>query len=104
MSLPTKPGGDISADEIDARANGLAPGLFPSEMSAPIVEAYGGHPSGSADDLIPLETNVVPLGRMGSTLDLAGTIIYLVSRAGAYLNGNITVLDGGRLGTFPATY
>lgn len=84
------------------RANALAPGLFPSEMSAPIVEAMGGSVSG--EGLIPLNKNVVPLGRMGDTQDMMGTVLYLVSRAGAYLNGNVTVLDGGRLGTFPSTY
>lgn len=41
---------------------------------------------------------------MGDAQDMAGTVLYLVSRAGAYLNGNVTVLDGGRLGTFPSTY
>lgn len=80
----------------------MAPGLFPSEMSAPIVEAMGGSLSGG--DLIPLDKNVVPLGRMGDAQDMMGTVLYLVSRAGAYLNGNVTVLDGGRLGTFPSAY
>lgn len=84
------------------RANALAPGLFPSEMSAPIVEAMGGSLSGG--DVIPLEKSVVPLGRMGDAQDMMGTVLYIVSRAGAYLNGNVTVLDGGRLGTFPSTY
>ncbi|KAL1867307.1 putative secondary metabolism biosynthetic enzyme [Diaporthe australafricana] len=84
------------------RANALAPGLFPSEMSAPIVEAMGG--DASKGGLIPLDKTVVPLGRMGDTQDMEGTVLYLVSRAGAYLNGNVTVLDGGRLGTFPSTY
>ncbi|KAK2599385.1 hypothetical protein N8I77_011143 [Diaporthe amygdali] len=84
------------------RVNALAPGLFPSEMSAPIVEAMGG--DASSEGLIPLDTNLVPLGRMGDSQDMAGTVLYLVSRAGAYLNGNVTVIDGGRLGTFPSTY
>lgn len=80
----------------------MAPGLFPSEMSAPIVEAVGG--DATTGGLIPLNKSVVPLGRMGDAQDMAGTVLYLVSRAGAYLNGNVTVLDGGRLGTFPSTY
>lgn len=80
----------------------MAPGLFPSEMSAPIVEAYGG--DASKGGLIPLDKSVVPVGRMGDSQDMIGTVLYLVSRAGAYLNGNVTVLDGGRLGTFPSTY
>ncbi|SPQ26859.1 e6bdad27-c5aa-431f-b837-c7bc8fb3779a [Thermothielavioides terrestris] len=82
------------------RANCICPGLFPSEMAAPIVEAAGGSMTGSS--VIPLDKNVVPLGRMGDEVDMAGQILYLASRAGAYLNGNTIVVDGGRLGKFPS--
>lgn len=51
---------------------------------------------------ISLDKNIVPLGRMGDEVDMAGQILYLASRAGAYLNGNTIVVDGGRLGTFPS--
>ncbi|KAL2149366.1 hypothetical protein VTH82DRAFT_8714 [Thermothelomyces myriococcoides] len=83
------------------RANCLCPGLFPSEMAAPIVKALGGSMTG--DEIIPVDKSAVPLGRMGDMADMAGQILYLASRAGAYLNGNIIVADGGRLGTFPST-
>ncbi|KAK4109775.1 NAD(P)-binding protein [Canariomyces notabilis] len=83
------------------RANCLCPGLFPSEMAAPIVEAAGGSITGGG--IIPLDKRIVPLGRMGDNVDMAGQILYLASRAGAYLNGNTIVVDGGRLGTFPST-
>ncbi|KAH8884606.1 NAD(P)-binding protein [Thozetella sp. PMI_491] len=82
------------------RANCLCPGLFPSEMSAPIVERAGGSLA-SGSDVIPVDTKMVPLGRMGDEKDMAGQILYLASRAGAYLNGNTILVDGGRLGTFP---
>lgn len=52
---------------------------------------------------IPLDKSIVPLGRMGDEADMAGQILYLASRAGAYCNGNIIVIDGGRLTTFPAS-
>lgn len=52
--------------------------------------------------VIPLDHKVVPLGRMGTESDMAGQILYLASQAGAYLNGNIIVVDGGRLGRFPS--
>lgn len=86
------------------RANGLVPGLFPSEMAAPLIKAYGGEIPEGANDVVPLDTSIVPTGRMGDRLDMAGTILYLVSRAGAYCNGNVMVVDGGRLGLFPSTY
>lgn len=74
-------------------------------MAAPIIKAYGGGDlSGPEDVLVPLDTSIVPTGRMGNVHDMAGSILYLVSRAGAYCNGNIMVVDGGRLGLFPSTY
>ena len=46
----------------------------------------------------------VPAGRKGTFDDIAGAILYLVGRSGAYVNGNVLVTDGGRLSVFPATY
>ena len=37
----------------------------------------------------------VPLGRIGSPRDIAGTCLFLSSRAGAYVNGATITLDGG---------
>lgn len=37
----------------------------------------------------------IPLGRIGSPEDVAGTCLYLSSRAGAYVNGATITLDGG---------
>jgi hypothetical protein len=31
-------------------------------------------------------------------------VLYMASRAGAYLNGSVVVMDGGRLGVLPSTY
>lgn len=83
-------------------ANAIAPGLFPSEMSAPIIRNMGGDPSSSG--VIPVDRTRVPLGRMGDEKEMAGTVLYMVSKAGAYCNGNVIVVDGGRLGTMSCTY
>lgn len=48
--------------------------------------------------------DVVPERRAGDTEDLAGAVLFLVSRAGAYINGNVLITDGGRLGVVPASY
>ncbi|KAL8992896.1 MAG: hypothetical protein Q9188_007473 [Gyalolechia gomerana] len=74
------------------RANAIAPGLYPSEMSAPIIGT-----GVTTKDKIPAE-------RVGSEEDMAGCILYLTSRAGAYLNGNVIITDGGRLSIMPSTY
>ncbi|KAI2468668.1 NAD(P)-binding protein [Annulohypoxylon bovei var. microspora] len=76
----------------DIRANVICPGLYPSEMSAPIISRGG------------IGKDMIPLGRAGDEKDLGGTILYLASRAGAYCNGTVIVTDGGRLTTFPSTF
>ena len=35
---------------------------------------------------------------------MAGIILYMVSKAGAYVNGSVILVDGGKLATVPATY
>ncbi|KAE9972997.1 hypothetical protein EG328_004655 [Venturia inaequalis] len=72
------------------RSNVIAPGIFPSEMTA-------GAPSTFPCDKIPA-------GRQGNFEEMSGTILYMVGKAGGYLNGNVQVIDGGRLGQMPATY
>jgi len=85
------------------RANAILPGLFPSDMSAPLMELAGADPN-QKHEVIPVNKSAVPEGRMGDDLDMAGQILYLASKAGSYLNGNIIICDGGRLTTFPTTF
>ena len=46
----------------------------------------------------------IPLQRFGTEQDMAGCILFMTSRAGAYCNGNVVLTDGGRLSVMPATY
>ncbi len=69
-------------------------------MSAPILQAFGGSPG----EPLFVPKAMIPVGRIGDALDMGGTMLYLASRAGAYCNGNIMVVDGGRLGAFPSSY
>lgn len=46
----------------------------------------------------------IPLQRAGTEEDMGGAILFMASRAGAYLNGSVTVTDGGKLSISPATY
>ena len=66
--------------------------VYPSEMAAPII----------GDGIFPKEK--IPAERSGTEEDMAGCILYMTSRAGAYCNGNVIVTDGGRLSVMPATY
>jgi NAD(P)-dependent dehydrogenase (short-subunit alcohol dehydrogenase family) len=64
--------------------NAIAPGPFESKMMAATLDAFG--------DVIRAQC---PLGRIGEPEDMAGTAIFLVSRAGAYLTGAVIPVDGG---------
>ena len=66
--------------------NAIAPGPFESHMMRATLAAYG--------DAIRKR---IPLGRIGSPEDVAGTAIYLSSRAGAYVTGSVIPVDGGTL-------
>jgi len=64
--------------------NAVAPGLFPSRMTKHLM------PEG--DDSLAAAT--VPMRRVGTPEDIVGTIIYLISRAGAYTTGAVITVDG----------
>jgi NAD(P)-dependent dehydrogenase (short-subunit alcohol dehydrogenase family) len=46
----------------------------------------------------------IPAGRQGTYEEIASTILGLVGRGGAYTNGQVTIVDGGRLSVMPAMY
>ena len=64
--------------------NAIAPGPFESKMMAATLESFGDEIAASA-----------PLGRIGRPDDMAGTAIFLASRAGSYLTGTVIPVDGG---------
>jgi NAD(P)-dependent dehydrogenase (short-subunit alcohol dehydrogenase family) len=68
--------------------NAIAPGPFESKMMAATLEAFG--------DTIREQ---IPLRRIGEPSDMAGTAIFLCSRAGSYLTGTVIPVDGGVVGT-----
>ena len=64
--------------------NAIAPGPFESKMMAATLESFGDQIAEGA-----------PLKRIGRPDDMAGTAIFLASRAGSYLTGAIIPVDGG---------
>jgi NAD(P)-dependent dehydrogenase (short-subunit alcohol dehydrogenase family) len=64
--------------------NAIAPGFFESKMTKWVLENFGES----------LETKC-PRKRIGTPEDMAGTAIFLASRAGAYVNGAVITVDGG---------
>ena len=66
--------------------NAIAPGPFQSNMMAHTLEEYGEQIKSS-----------VPRGRIGIPEDMAGTAIFLCSKASSYITGSIIPVDGGHL-------
>jgi NAD(P)-dependent dehydrogenase (short-subunit alcohol dehydrogenase family) len=77
----------VLAKELGPRritVNAVAPGPFESKMMAATLENFGAEIAARA-----------PLGRIGRPDDMAGAVVYLCSRAGAYVTGAVLPVDGG---------
>jgi NAD(P)-dependent dehydrogenase (short-subunit alcohol dehydrogenase family) len=74
----------LAAEKITV--NAIAPGPFESRMMAFALD----DPSTRA----AIERQI-PLGRIGRPDDVAGTALFLASRAGSYLTGTVIPVDGG---------
>jgi 2-deoxy-D-gluconate 3-dehydrogenase len=75
--------------------NAIAPGPFPTWMLSTGVGG-GGDVENTDWDAVA-RTN--PRGRVGTPQDIAGTAIFLASRAGAFTVGEIITCDGGIVAT-----
>jgi len=64
--------------------NAIAPGVFPSRMTAFGISKY-------EEQLIEHQ----PTGRLGSVEDMAGLALFLGSRASAHITGVVIPIDGG---------
>ncbi|MEW6582951.1 MAG: SDR family oxidoreductase [Actinomycetota bacterium] len=68
------------------RVNALAPGVFLTDMNAPLLAGEGRMRAVMAR---------IPLGRTGTPADIAGAAVFLASPAAAYVTGQVLPLDGG---------
>lgn len=68
--------------------NAIAPGFFPSKMANGLLDLSGGADAMAAKN---------PNKRLGVPEDIAGTVVYLASRAAGHVNGVVIALDGGGL-------
>lgn len=75
------------ARELGSRgitANVVAPGFIETDMTAELGE-----------DLVGKYTASIPLGRLGSTDDVAAAVSFLASDAAGYITGALVPVDGG---------
>ncbi len=64
--------------------NGIAPGYFPSKMTAAI-----------SDEDAKITMAATPMRRRGAPEDMAGIAIYLASKASGFVCGSVIPVDGG---------
>ena len=72
--------------EKQVTVNALAPGPFPTNMTKFAI----GDDAGQARS-----ARSVPMGRVGRPEDIAGPLLFLAGRGGAYTTGAILPVDGG---------
>lgn len=68
------------------RTNAVAPGLIDTEI----------HASSGLPDRLQRLTGFIPLGRPGTAEEVAETILFLLSDAASYVNGEVIRVGGGR--------
>jgi NAD(P)-dependent dehydrogenase (short-subunit alcohol dehydrogenase family) len=70
------------------RVNAIAPGFFPTKMASGLLDLSGGTEGAAARN---------PSLKLGKPEDLAGTVVFLSSRAADHINGATVVIDGGEV-------
>jgi NAD(P)-dependent dehydrogenase (short-subunit alcohol dehydrogenase family) len=70
------------------RVNALSPGLIRTELSAPLL---------ANEAFMARRMQMTPLRRPGEIEEVAGSALFLASRAGAFVTGHNLVVDGGTL-------
>jgi NAD(P)-dependent dehydrogenase (short-subunit alcohol dehydrogenase family) len=68
------------------RVNAIAPGLVKTRFA----EALWGN-----EEIMKRVVSSNPMGRIGEPDEIAGAVVFLVSDAASYVNGEVIVIDGG---------
>jgi len=74
--------------KLGIRVNGIAPGVFPTDLNRPLIE---GTERGK------WLTGHTPMNRFGEAEELVGAAIYLASPAASFTTGHTIIVDGGFL-------
>jgi NAD(P)-dependent dehydrogenase (short-subunit alcohol dehydrogenase family) len=71
------------------RVNGIAPGAVPTEIMMKALRL-------GEEDLSDLKENLgIPLGRLGTPLDLGAAALFLASPASSWITGQTLIVTGG---------
>lgn len=78
----------IELAKYNIQVNAIAPGYFRTSMTEPFFQ--------DPEHRKWIEERI-PLGRVGTAADLAGTVVFLSSSASDYITGQTIIVDGGWL-------
>ena len=70
------------------RVNAVAPGVIDTPMTAPMA---------AFPEIVDTELGHIPMGRFGTTREVAGAVLFLSSGAASYVTGHTLAVDGGYL-------
>ncbi|KAJ2913924.1 hypothetical protein MD484_g6488, partial [Candolleomyces efflorescens] len=85
---------ELLLKKIPIRVNAVAPGVWESEMTHHTIKP-------EEVDKVGKGVQPVPAQRPGLGEEVAGTVVYLASRAGGYTHGQEIVIDGGYVAVNP---
>ncbi|OUS13194.1 short-chain dehydrogenase [Gammaproteobacteria bacterium 53_120_T64] len=85
MALARNIGAEFGGDNI--RANAIAPGLIKTDFAKTLWDN---------PEYLQKATASCPLSRIGEPNEIAGATVFLASAAGAFMNGQTLIIDGGR--------
>ena len=80
--------------KLGIRINAVNPGLIATDIIVRITENMG-----DAQTANEQFTNTIPMGRMGSSEEIASSVLFLCSEAASYITGQSLVIDGGYTAT-----
>ena len=84
--------------ENKIRLNCVVPGL----MHTPLVERLANkYADGKYEEFVKTRNNQVPMKKMGSSFDVANSVLFLASDEAKYITGTEIVVDGGLTATTP---
>lgn len=73
------------------RVNAIAPGVFLTEQNRTLLT----NPDGTFTDRAQKFVNNTPYSRLGEPQELEGSLVFLLSDASGFVNGEILFVDGG---------
>ena len=88
VAMTRQMGADYAGDNI--RFNALCPGFIDTPFNAGFEKQMGGR-----DKLEQYVAQTIPMGRWGSTDEVADSILFLASDMSTFMTGHALVIDGG---------